>query len=749
MTEKRIFFHYPKTGLEVVKSIHTAMQQLKLNSWLDVENMTPGTDPAQARREAFQSSTYWVLFTEKTISSKTIDKICLDYGETEHRPELLCVVFLKKITTRYEGPGFWHVTAEESAAAIKTYFDLKTWSEAAAGGKRTRITFNPTRVACFQNGVFLGNLAAADLTGLPAVVEAFHWDYNYFCEEITQPGQYERQLQRWAGGWKEKRPQAGGFAYAAQRCRADLEEQRFEEATKTADHIKQTVPNWEMGWFLDAMVALRNREFGQARFFFEVATQVRQDGFLSAYYSAVSLLWDGQWDKGIQELNALTHNRKRMDDLLQTDLSAYPSKDAFLAPFRENPQTATQIKAWQTKVKKIDDTQLNELRLEELTPKELPPPLPLALRSFSIEGFQRIGHLTMERIDAHHPWIFLSGDNGEGKTSLLQAIGLAFFGTGDADVLDRDTKTTILVSLAREKGVAVGEFYYSGKNQSIGWQDNVLGYGPARLQTTSDEHGFRAALEKPIASLLNQKGGLLDVEEWLKRQSLKQGDKTLSKERIADIKATTSLVKKALVQLLPMVTDIKLSGDQVTYLEHDRWITANKLSAGHQAIRAMIGDMIVRLINKQPKRSFQEMEGLVLIDELENHLHVRRQYEFPALLSNIFPKVQFIASTHSPVPLLGAPKNSLVWRMDHDEEGDPTLEEVKLRLDQLHPNNLLSSPVFGFGDFLKRSNMPELRTEDDYERLLEGQDIDNYLAWAEANVRIPPSFMTDEPDDKD
>lgn len=60
------------------------------------------------------------------------------------------------------------------------------------------------------------------------------------------------------------------------------------------------------------------------------------------------------------------------------------------------------------------------------------------------------------------------------------------------------------------------------------------------------------------------------------------------------------------------------------------------------------------------KRAF-DMPGIVMIDEIETHLHLKMQREILPLLVALFPKIQFIVTTHSPFVL-----NSLSTAVAYD-----------------------------------------------------------------------------------
>ena len=75
----------------------------------------------------------------------------------------------------------------------------------------------------------------------------------------------------------------------------------------------------------------------------------------------------------------------------------------------------------------------------------------------------------------------------------------------------------------------------------------------------------------------------------------------------------------------------------------------NQLSDGEKCMLAMVGDIARRLAIANPLRENPlEGEGVVLIDEIELHLHPKWQREIVGKLVEVFPNCQFILSTHSP-----------------------------------------------------------------------------------------------------
>lgn len=75
------------------------------------------------------------------------------------------------------------------------------------------------------------------------------------------------------------------------------------------------------------------------------------------------------------------------------------------------------------------------------------------------------------------------------------------------------------------------------------------------------------------------------------------------------------------------------------------------LSAGYAAVLDIVADLILRMQSLNRVTRVFDMPGIALIDEVETHLHLSLQQDIMPILTTVFPKVQFIASTHSPFVL--------------------------------------------------------------------------------------------------
>jgi hypothetical protein len=158
-------------------------------------------------------------------------------------------------------------------------------------------------------------------------------------------------------------------------------------------------------------------------------------------------------------------------------------------------------------------------------------------------------------------------------------------------------------------------------------------------------------------------------------------------------RAYAGLLRKALVtgQVLPRVSDLVLSGRggvsaSKTLVEANRFamrvgqrsyrLPATWLSQGYQASIAWIADLIGQIVLESDRAvPLEEMRGLVLIDELDLFLHPRWQVRLVATLKAVFPRMQFVASTHSPMVLPGLNQNEVVI-LDQDERGNVIAERA-------------------------------------------------------------------------
>jgi|GEM_PF-654428 len=174
-------------------------------------------------------------------------------------------------------------------------------------------------------------------------------------------------------------------------------------------------------------------------------------------------------------------------------------------------------------------------------------------------------------------------------------------------------------------------------------------------------------------------------------------------------------------------------------------VPATWLSQGYQSTIAWIADLIGQMyLDIGEAIPLEDMEGMVLIDELDLHLHPTWQVRLVPVLKRVFPRMQFIVTTHSPMLLPALERHEIVM-LRLNENGDVVAEappaSPKLmtgseiyssffNIQKLYPSDL--------GDELRRytylSSDPTRTDEEDTEMLL----LQKKLTDAGLDLGLPP-----------
>lgn len=112
-----------------------------------------------------------------------------------------------------------------------------------------------------------------------------------------------------------------------------------------------------------------------------------------------------------------------------------------------------------------------------------------------------------------------------------------------------------------------------------------------------------------------------------------------------------SAVKKAMLAMLDGFEDIHIDRKPLAMKvkKDGRYLKINQLSDGEKCTIALFGDLARRMALANPQLSNPlNGEGVVLIDELDLHMHTSWQRKVMRVLKNTFPNIQFIITTHSP-----------------------------------------------------------------------------------------------------
>lgn len=296
--------------------------------------------------------------------------------------------------------------------------------------------------------------------------------------------------------------------------------------------------------------------------------------------------------------------------------------------------------------------------------------------------------------------LLITGPNGTGKTLLLNAI---------ADYLERISRDSRLEFLEYNKQLKSYEQYLASANtpeKKVRWQKSVEFY-KSRIETLSGkvclaindvellpksiaEKQFLLAYygdqrrsefkevknpEKPNLEYENFK--VNKVGEFLKflvdlkvQRALAEGEN--AKEYAYEIDEWFEAFRNLLRRLFED-KELDLEFDFKTYAFYihsfGKKFKFTELSAGYSAALDIIVDLILKMQGKnQITRAFN-MPGIVLIDEIETHLHLKMQKEILPLLATLFPNIQLVVTTHSPF-VLNSLSNAVAYDLQRHEEID-------------------------------------------------------------------------------
>lgn len=331
--------------------------------------------------------------------------------------------------------------------------------------------------------------------------------------------------------------------------------------------------------------------------------------------------------------------------------------------------------------------------------------------------------LDLRRPDGSYAgWTVLAGRNGSGKTTLLKALALATTGPDasrahqqtfvrwvhegqksgfvSVDVvrtpeLDRFHRRTNLseripslrwallqpgsgpepdISFGAPSGVVTGVVTADSQRLIMDgpWALNpqgwfIAGYGPYRRLASNPEaprgSSGPASISR-LASLFREDAPLVESIQWLKEHHLRRLESKAGAEEL--VESVLTLLNDG---LLPDSTKVsKIDSDGLWVTQGKLNFPLNDMSDGYRTTTALVLDLA-----RQLQTTYQEFKlvqqngtwcvpypGVVLIDEVELHLHVSWQRRIGFWLKRHFPNIQFIVTTHSPFVCQAADPKGLI-----------------------------------------------------------------------------------------
>lgn len=332
------------------------------------------------------------------------------------------------------------------------------------------------------------------------------------------------------------------------------------------------------------------------------------------------------------------------------------------------------------------------------------------LEKIHIENYKAIGKLD---IDLKPGVNLLIGDNGAGKTSVLDGIAVALGGlfVNVAGVSTKnivkddvrmkikpmgDSSTTIeycepvlagcTLHVTEEQDftwnrikeeVSATHTKIDDKNVCV-WMKKLTNNSDTALPLISFQSAARAwrvrrgdfgtELKKKLDDRRCGYIGCLDssmdvksIQQWCLKQEVVRSNKGTVREYEIFKNIVASFMKE--INELTEVPSIYYSPQftELVYKDDKSEMPISKLSAGYQSLLWMVMDLAYRVCMLNPElKNREQITGIVLIDEIDLHLHPKWQWNVIDALQKTFAGVQFIIATHSPIVISASKEANLI-----------------------------------------------------------------------------------------
>ena len=300
------------------------------------------------------------------------------------------------------------------------------------------------------------------------------------------------------------------------------------------------------------------------------------------------------------------------------------------------------------------------------------------IRLQNIRGFREL-EIDLSGSQGPRKRTVIIGKNGTCKSSVLRAVALGLCDFSEANALISEPIGALIhrgvktgkVELAFEDGSeAVTVLTLDKGKENVIFQapsalasmpsSFVCGYGAGRHGVGPDT-GRDYRISDAVYTLFDYNRTLIDPELTLRRLQDFLGTKRYD-SALAGIKSALGLGSEDEI-LLPRGGGVELSGPSIGgKIRLEGWADGYRMTFNWMLDlygRAMAADRIT------PEG---HVRGIVLIDEIEQHLHPSLQAEILPRISEVFPEIQLIATTHSPLVALDArPEELVVLRREGGE----------------------------------------------------------------------------------
>lgn len=314
--------------------------------------------------------------------------------------------------------------------------------------------------------------------------------------------------------------------------------------------------------------------------------------------------------------------------------------------------------------------------------------------------------------------IYFLGENGDGKSLLLMAIYLAFNGNF-VQTRTEYKQTGTAADFLRSRSVfqlqgfdEIGNEY--GPSLS-GYLSTLFAYGTHRgrcFGDSTEKYGFM--------SLFSPDEILVNPVTWLKDLKLaKSNDSSTNNRDKSQLGYIISSIESMLFDLLEKNVKIEIAEAKVNFIEKGVELDFPQLSEGYKSILIFVSDLLYRFTQAYKNAPIDTpIKGVVMVDEIDLHLHPKWQRVVVKRLRELFPNVQFIFTTHSPTIIQGASEDAVMYRVYRDNINRSTkISDPYFRkdFDDLMIDTLITSPLFGLDDARMNSSNNNADTSETYQ----------------------------------
>jgi AAA domain, putative AbiEii toxin, Type IV TA system len=218
----------------------------------------------------------------------------------------------------------------------------------------------------------------------------------------------------------------------------------------------------------------------------------------------------------------------------------------------------------------------------------------------------------------------------------------------------------------------------------------VVGYGATRRVETgefseSSARRSRGPRYQRVAGLFEDHVGLRPLQSWLLQLEVK------ADPRYQEVLGLLEAVMPANIRFV----NARDEEDQYLFEFEGVLTPFSALSDGYKAFIGWVGDLMGHLVDvAPPKLRLAEVAGIVLVDEIDLHLHPAWQRAAVPTLAQAFPKLQFVFTSHSPL-VASTVERENVFVTDQAEDGTATIKQLDEKVFGRSAEQLLLSSYFG------------------------------------------------------